>query len=353
MKKAKTEPANTQDKDAELNTEREPSKVDDKEHLQRLAQLPEYIREKVAESFSLSDNVRLKRASGPKMRMELEDKVKLLKCIDQGDKKKWIPAILEGYPRFKAAATTAYTAKCLPQVLQHVARGEQNEAEKVFADHPERIEALLTTPGTFTDLSGRTFNCTAFEYAYWSGDWHMCQMLKKQIDDDPNIQKTMLELINTIDKNGLTYWQHDKEVTGSTQLDLKPLIQALTTEGWRQVKQQQSDAPVWLVNYYCRMDRLFEVSDSLGEEVTLPRVITIYNPDIKGDESWYYCVAPESPYTFMMCAGVLLSEQLLRVTREGALLDAAVISRLVEVRDSKLAQLRNDLETRSSLNMSH
>ena len=42
-------------------------------------------------------------------------------------------------------------------MLQHVAFGKQDEAEKLFTDNPDIAQELLTRPSTLTDYSGRTF----------------------------------------------------------------------------------------------------------------------------------------------------------------------------------------------------
>jgi len=64
--------------------------------------------------------------------------------------------------------------------LQDVAQGKQKEAEVLLTTTPANTQTLLRTPGIFTDYSGRTFNCTAYEYAYWAKDTHMCRMLEIQ-----------------------------------------------------------------------------------------------------------------------------------------------------------------------------
>src|SRR3990167_8588173 len=72
--------------------------------------------------------------------------------------------------------------------LEWVAYGQQDEAEillsQVFQGQPNKIQAALLHQGTFTDYSGRTFNCSAYEYAYWAKDTHMCRMLERCMDDE-------------------------------------------------------------------------------------------------------------------------------------------------------------------------
>lgn len=53
------------------------------------------------------------------------------------------------------------------QLLDDVAKGKQNEANAILKGSAD-IQTLLRAPGKFTDYSGRTFHCTAYEYAYWA-----------------------------------------------------------------------------------------------------------------------------------------------------------------------------------------
>jgi hypothetical protein len=75
----------------------------------------------------------------------------------------------------------------LEKFLLCVARGEQDKAEALLkiAQKPGGIplSTWLLGMGTFTDYSDRTFNCTAFEYAYWAKDIHICRMLEQYMDD--------------------------------------------------------------------------------------------------------------------------------------------------------------------------
>ena len=81
-----------------------------------------------------------------------------------------------------------------------MAKGNQDEAETLLTATPANIQTLLRTPGIFTDYSGRTFNCTTYEYAYWAKDTHMCRMLESYMDAETKAQ--MLARIDTNDAAG-------------------------------------------------------------------------------------------------------------------------------------------------------
>ena len=180
----------------------------------------------------------------------------------------------------------------LRDVLNHVARGEQTELELLLQSSPQAAPQLLLTAGAFTDYSGRTFNCTAYEYAYWAKDTHMCRMLEAHMDE--NTKATMLVKVTAIDTVGLTYEQHGDVVEHSTHFDMTPLKTALQNyvngfdawdtannydamgAAWMQVGLAQRDLPVHVVNEYCRPDRSFRPLPAFNED-KLPRVLTYYN----------------------------------------------------------------------------
>ncbi|HAT1879852.1 TPA: hypothetical protein ACGAEL_000771 [Legionella pneumophila] len=132
--------------------------------------------------------------------------------------------------------------------LQHVAYGEQDEAEELLNKDPELTQELLRANNIFfTDYSGRTFTCTAYEYAYWAKDSHMQRMLEKYIRQDDETRQFMLERVKAIEElvnppeaerffahpkpRGLHYTTQNKE--GKTidhweaHVDLTPLKKAL------------------------------------------------------------------------------------------------------------------------------
>lgn len=169
--------------------------------------------------------------------------------------------------------------------LQHVAYGEQEAAENLLQKDKALAQELLTARKTpFTDYSGREFKCTAYEYAYWAKDTHMCRMLEKHMDDQSKqhilkrVEK-MEELIGDPFKQarGLTYTQHGKEYH-SAHFDLTPLKQALKTyieaynqsprktsadwdaldALWIRVGVHQKEVPAHIAQEYCHPKRSFE-----------------------------------------------------------------------------------------------
>ena len=236
-------------------------------------------------------------------------------------------------------------------------------------------------PGVFTDYSGRTFNCTAYEYAYWAKDKHMCRMLEQRMD--PQTKEAMLNRIDNLEQDGLTYEQHDQVISHSKHFDVTPLKTALehyisnfrelwrkehrlsiTDEGdvipqnrvlkaaWLDIGCQQRELPVHVINEYCRKDPLF--SASTFNEDHLPRVLTFKGDDI--DDGAFFPInssgswIPEVHFTLRGLAGVS-GEDLIgaggRLQRdvfpETINKELSALSRLDEVRSADLKQSRENL----------
>jgi hypothetical protein len=117
--------------------------------------------------------------------------------------------------------------------LHHVAKGEQQQSEDILKNCPEIAQRLLTTSGQFTDYSGRTFNCTAYEYAYWAKDKHMCRMLESHMDDDTKTY--MLERVNEMERIGLAYQQHGVSYQ-NPHYDMSFVLKNLTLGDFRQLQ---------------------------------------------------------------------------------------------------------------------
>ncbi|CAM3079848.1 SidC homolog [Legionella steigerwaltii] len=196
------------------------------------------------------------------------------------------------------------------QLLLNVATGKQDMAEKIVSMHPE----LLLARGTVTDYSGRTFeNISAYEYAYWAKDTHMCRMLEKYMNAET--KAAMLKRCENIEKIGLSYKQHGKFKI-SNHFDFTPLKTALKNyidvynysydinkhgeiqgiprhiwkageDSWTIIGKEQRDLPAHVVNEYCRNDRSFDPTPTF-EEDTLPRELTyeiVFHP--KREEPWF------------------------------------------------------------------
>ncbi|KGP63984.1 hypothetical protein EP47_08795, partial [Legionella norrlandica] len=87
------------------------------------------------------------------------------------------------------------------QFLQHVAYGQQIEAEVLLKKAPQLAQELLRANNIpFTDYSGRTFTCTAYEYAWWAKDSHMQRMLEKYIKQDEETRPLILERVKAIEE---------------------------------------------------------------------------------------------------------------------------------------------------------
>ena len=214
-----------------------------------------------------------------------------------------------------------------------------------------------------TDYSGRKFkSITAYEYAYWAKDTHMCRMLERTMDE--NTKAAMLEKVKAIDTVGLSYEQGGQVVEHSNHFDMTPLKTALQNyvngfdawdaadnydamkAAWMRVGLAQRDLPVHVINEYCRLDRSFHpLSDSTFNEDNLPRILTYYNFNTCS-------AAPLFPLVVSGSSGLGLDFALLRGgCRRGVHasahrcdgVDLAAVSRLDEVRTVDLTRSRENL----------
>ena len=249
--------------------------------------------------------------------------------------------------------------------LPDVAKGKQDKVGTLLADNPGRAQAWQTTPGTFTDYSGRTFNCTAYEYAYWAKDTHMCRMLEQHMDE--NTKAAMLVKVTAIDTVGLTYEQHGHVVEHSKHFDMNPLKTALQnyvngfdawdtannydamSAAWMQVGLAQRDLPVHVINEYCRPDRSFDPLPAFNED-KLPRISTYYNFNTRSGVPLFPLVVSGSSglgVDFALASGA--GRLPVGAARGGAggraraLLDLPAVSRLDEVRTADLTLSRTNL----------
>lgn len=210
----------------------------------------------------------------------------------------------EKLPQAAREACQKHPAFQSRQFSDDVAKGKQAEAE-AFLNAAQEKQVLLQQSSKFTDYSGRTFECTAYEYAYWAKDTHMRRMLEAHMDDET--KAILLEKINQIEEVGLTYTQHGEKIT-SKHFDFSPLIKALenyldkynkwdknnTDENWHAMEQAflavgkaQRDVPAHVAQEYCRTDFSFEITakdkitgkdtSTLFKEPSLPRGLTFDN----------------------------------------------------------------------------
>ncbi len=173
----------------------------------------------------------------------------------------------------KSGAKPVVSAKLLGQLLQWVAKGEQDDAEALIQGDRD----LLLHAGTVTDLSGREFKeITAFQYALWAMDWHMWEMIRKYLPEEQ--QREQFEVL---EKKGTVHGKH---------FSLQPLIKALQAYAdnydsfnwkmfeskrehhWQQVVVgAQKLLPVHVINEYFRPDRAFHPCPNFTE-ASLPRI---------------------------------------------------------------------------------
>lgn len=227
--------------------------------------------------------------------------------------------------------------------LLRVAQGKQDKAEKLLKISQQKIEikdgietgvvinngvdttsTLLLGRGFVTDYSRRKFigitgsdpsdtGISAYEYAYWAKDTHMCRMLEKYMDEPT--KATILDSCEAIEKYGLTYEQRGKIIKGSRHFALTTLIRALEDyrngyddwvdtdnssdmkAAWMVVGRAQCDVPTHVINEYCRADRSFNPLPSFKED-NLPREISFYiynfQTEQEQDEPFFPLVASDS-----------------------------------------------------------
>lgn len=255
------------------------------------------------------------------------------------------------------------------QFLNDVAKGKQEEAEALLTATPANTQTLLRTPGIFTDYSGRTFNCTAYEYAYWAKDTHMCRMLERHMSDETKaIMATRIDEIERIDAAtgqpvGLVYSQAGQEHR-SAHFDFTPLKEAYQRyldgydawfaarnwaamdAAWWDVGKAQRNVPAHVAQEYCRLDRSFDPRPEFNE-ATLPRVLTFYNWTTSRRDSWFPLTTSNSGLGFdfaliRVCWPACVGGGVGRDARQ-ALDDLAAIIRLDEVRTVDLTQSREHL----------
>jgi hypothetical protein len=115
-----------------------------------------------------------------------------------------------------------------PKFLECVAYGKQEEAEQllksVLHGRDDKIQNVLLYRGKLTDYSGRTFECSAYEYAYWAKDTHMCRMLQGYMNEETKAKVAIY--IDSMCHKGLSYHQNG-EHHQSTHFDFTPFVESL------------------------------------------------------------------------------------------------------------------------------
>ncbi len=272
------------------------------------------------------------------------------------------------------------------QFLQCVAFGQQNEAQALLNEDMDRVQELLLADNTsFTDYSGRIFTCTAYEYAYWARDTHMCRMLEKYMDN--TTQHELLQRVQRIEElvgeglfkapRGLAYTQNGKEHR-SAHFDLTPLKQALNTyieaydkspkqtdddwdaldKLWVKVGLPQRDVPAHIAQEYCHPNRSFEEvsrNPSLLDATNpnnLVRKLKFYNWDTGANDSWFTPDSNSSNSGLGFSFAILRGRGRARGGREwggGADMELAAIEAIDKARTDDLKQTLANLAAPSSL----
>lgn len=267
-------------------------------------------------------------------------------------------------------------------IRDHVAKGRQNAAKLLLDKYKfEQTESTLNTQtifttnpllleGSFTDYSGRTFTCTAYEYAYWAKDRHMLRMLEAQMDEPT--KASISARIDKLEQQGLTYTQHEETINSSKHFDITPLKKAyedyirIHTE-WEQadysdegtaalkkafinIGKAQRDLPAHYVNEYFRKDRSFYPKPEFHEE-TLPRELIFDNCITEKIERIFPLALTDSSglgvdFVFIRAGGHLCPRVGIQATTSvwACLIDLATFIHLDNVRTNDLEQSRKNLE---------
>ncbi len=196
------------------------------------------------------------------------------------------------------------------KLLQHVAYGEQDDAENMLKNNPN----LAFIQASVTDYSGRMFEkITVIQYAAWTLDIHMLKMLLRYVSDNKEAwdQLNDLEINGTMivtQKNTSNIWaqqdEHEEksEIAGkpketvtketSSNYDFSPLLAALQAHvdnfhtwnnnqryyHWhRQVGGAQRNMPVHVVNEYLHPYRSFDPTPLFKEDKLPRRLNFTYN----------------------------------------------------------------------------
>ena len=273
------------------------------------------------------------------------------------------------------------TLKALPsfqvrQFLHAVAKGKQDEAECLLTEDPSMTQTLLRTPRLFIDYSGRTFNCTAYEYAYWARDTHMCRMLAMHMDEDTKPQ--MLELINANEATGLVF-QQNGDVQRSAHFELNRLESMLRNfvsgyerwtrtkdwnalrDAWMRVGMAQRDLPAHIAQEFCRRDH----SSSEKPQVTdteCPKSLRFINWTSNNNEASLFPLESSHSglgFDFALVRGDTVPRAPsfksngepgggTRFLHKDAIADLKEVARLEHLRSSELPLLKDALSSSSS-----
>lgn len=244
----------------------------------------------------------------------------------------------------------------LSKFLNHVAKGEQKDAEELLLSHsPQERQILLCSADSFSDYSKRTFNCPGYLYAYWALDIHMCNMLQKYMNENTKTYLSkqidrMESFCANFKRKGLKHEQ-EGETLSSTHFSFKTLkeflneckkvlskLEALKVDGspkdalkitkqkeleaylqaiQRLLYEEQKNLPAHVVNEYCRKNRAFYPPPAFNE-TTLPRIISLevvtYQQQRFANETHRACWYDNVPFEHQY--GVIRDSHLEKARRE-------------------------------------
>jgi len=160
-----------------------------------------------------------------------------------------------------------------PKLVECSVGANQEQMQRVLTLHP----ALAAKKHLFSDWSGRTFNCSVFEYAFWSKDLkYMCPMMLDCLplnEGGEAIRIQLKEQAQGILDNGLSYQLNGKHYQEKL-FSLEPLKQVLKTyidnyikwteperqDHWcTKVGQVQLLLPAYIRQHYCDLEESFYV----------------------------------------------------------------------------------------------
>ena len=276
---------------------------------------------------------------------------------------------LQRLPQAVKDACRAHPNLHVRYFLYDVARGKQAEAEALLTETPANIQTLLQIPVVFTDYSGRTFNCSAYEYAYWAKDIHMCRMLEGHMDEETKaVIAARIDDMERIDTAtgqpvGLVY-QQDGAEHRSAHFDFTPLKEAYQrvidgypgweaelnlmamNAAWLEVGKAQRNVPAHVAQECCRIDCSF-LSRHDFHETTLLRGLGFRNNLTGYTEYWFPLPASHSGIGFdsalSILGGMIANTSGLGVSATTVRWTLAAFSRLDDVRTADLTLLREHL----------
>ncbi len=186
----------------------------------------------------------------------------------------------ERLPKEVVEACRALPAFKVRELLDDVAKGKQDEAHAILGSLEDK-QTLLRTAGKFTDYSGRTFHCTAYEYAYWAKDKHMMRMLERHMDDET--KAFMLENIDAMEQVGLSYQQHGITYQNA-HYDMSFVLKNLNANEFRQLQTivGQRSAKI----QQATIDNYKNISFTATEYEALKKTLEQHRP--KGISSFFY-----------------------------------------------------------------